>query len=425
MQEKSSFPIADIPNFKRKLLQWAQQFSVALCLDNNGVESSYNCLEYLVAVDALQSLECNHEQDQFDRLKAFHEASEDKVFGYMSYDLKNQVENLQSNNLDRVNFPSMFFFEPRYIFEVNGDRCTINRPTLEALHLIDLIEKEVLSEVYTQEDLQWESNLEKEEYLDRVRKIQQHIIDGDVYELNFCRELSCQPKHFHPLQVFERINAKAKAPFTAFLKFDQRYVLSFSPERFMQHRGGKLLSQPIKGTVKKGKSEVENEILKKALFNDEKERAENVMIVDLVRNDFARSAVPGTVKVDELFGIYAFENIIQMISTVSAKLREEVHPLNALKNAYPMGSMTGAPKIRAMELIEDFEESKRGVYSGALGYIEVNGDYDFNVLIRTMLYDAEASYLSLHVGGAITYDSIPEKEWEESELKAKSILDFM
>ena len=161
------------------------------------------------------------------------------------------------------------------------------------------------------------------------------------------------------------------------------------------------------------------------MLNDEKERAENVMIVDLVRNDFARSAIPGTVKVDELFGIYEFENIIQMISTVSATCRKDIHPLEALKNAFPMGSMTGAPKIRAMQLIEDFEVSKRGVYSGALGYIDTNGNYDFNVLIRTLLYDADKKYLSLHVGGAITYDSIPEKEWYESELKAKSILNFL
>jgi para-aminobenzoate synthetase component 1 len=193
----------------------------------------------------------------------------------------------------------------------------------------------------------------------------------------------------------------------------------------MKHESGRVISQPIKGTVKKGKSVEENEALKKALLNDEKERAENVMIVDLVRNDFARSSKPGSVNVDELFGIYEFENIIQMVSTVSAELREDIHPLDALKNAYPMGSMTGAPKIKAMQLIEAYEQTKRGVYSGALGYIKPNLDFDFNVLIRTLIYDESKHYLSLHIGGAITYDAIPEKEWEETCVKAKSILDFL
>ena len=186
-----------------------------------------------------------------------------------------------------------------------------------------------------------------------------------------------------------------------------------------------MLSQPIKGTIKKTKDAVLNEQLKKQLLNDEKERAENVMIVDLVRNDFARSAVTGSVKVEELFGIYEFENIIQMISTVSAEKRPEVSSLEALKNAYPMGSMTGAPKIKAMQLIEQYEVSKRGLYSGAIGYMLPNGDFDFNVVIRTLIYDATTQYLSFQVGGAITYDSIPDKEWEETQTKAKSILQFL
>ena len=425
MQEKSSFPITDLPNFKLKLLQWAQQFEVAICLDSHDSDSPHRRLDYLVAVDAIRSLHLKEVAKQFEALKQFQEEAQDKIFGYLSYDVKNQIENLYSANRDELNFPSMYFFEPRYVFEIKGGQCAVNRSTLEALHLLDLIEQQAIESDDCNQDLDWETHISKEEYLKSVKEIQQHIINGDVYELNFCRELSCYPKEFNALHVFNRINAKAKAPFSAFLQFGHRFVLSFSPERFIQHENGKLLSQPIKGTVGKGQNAAENQELKQVLLNDEKERAENVMIVDLVRNDFARSAIPGTVKVDELFGIYEFENIIQMISTVSATCRKDIHPLEALKNAFPMGSMTGAPKIRAMQLIEDFEVSKRGVYSGALGYIDTNGNYDFNVLIRTLLYDADKKYLSLHVGGAITYDSIPEKEWYESELKAKSILNFL
>ena len=425
MQEKASLLINDVPSFKQKLLLWANQFEVCICLDNHSNKNPYHLKEFVVAVDALKQIKLYNEAHQFDALQVFKEESKSTIFGYLSYDLKNELENLKSENEDRLNLPNLFFFEPRYTFEIIENKCIVNRSTLEALWLLDQINAIDLNVDYTQAKIDWQSKIDKATYIQHVKKIQEDIKEGTVYELNYCRESYAQNVYFHPVANFLKINNKAKAPFTVFFKMGKQFALSFSPERFMQINDSKLLSQPIKGTIKRGGSHSENDLLKKQLLNDEKERAENVMIVDLVRNDFAKSAETGSVKVDELFGIYEFENIIQMISTVTATKRKEINSLDALKNAFPMGSMTGAPKIKAMELIENYESSKRGLYSGCIGYFDDNDNFDFNVVIRTLIYDEDKQYLSFHVGGAITYDSIPQNEWYETETKAQSILNFL
>jgi para-aminobenzoate synthetase component 1 len=227
------------------------------------------------------------------------------------------------------------------------------------------------------------------------------------------------------LQVYADLLKKSPVPFGAFVKSNGCYLMCASPERFLKKTGNRMLSQPIKGTSKRGVNEAEDIALKQALLNSEKERAENLMIVDLVRNDLARSAKTGTVKVEELFGIYSFEQVHQMISTVSATLADGIHWVDALKYAFPMGSMTGAPKISAMHLIEQYERTARGLYSGAVGYITPEGDFDFNVVIRSLQYNSINQFLNFEVGGAITYDSIPEKEYEECLIKAGAILDTL
>lgn len=424
MQELSCFPIEDIALFKRQVLQWASGFKVFQCLDSNSNPYFQDKIEFAIAVDVISELKLFQETEQFNLLKEFQAKAKSRIFGYLSYDLKNQIEKLESNNLDELEFPSLYFFKPRYFIELKNGKCCINRPSLEAIYIYEQIVSQKIADL-EEEDLEWESRISKQSYIEKVLEIQDKIKEGDVYELNLCREIYASKAKLKPIQSFIRINAKAKAPFSALLKLGEDFILSFSPERFMRLDGDKMISQPIKGTKAKGASFEENEKLKHSLLNDEKERAENVMIVDLVRNDFARSALAGSVKVDELFGIYEFENIIQMISSISALKRPELSAIDALKLAFPMGSMTGAPKIKAMELIEKFELSKRGVYSGALGYIDEDGSFDFSVLIRTLIYVANKQYLSLHVGGAITIDSVPEKEWEETELKAQSILQYL
>jgi para-aminobenzoate synthetase component 1 len=217
----------------------------------------------------------------------------------------------------------------------------------------------------------------------------------------------------------------SKAPFSCYFKFDGKYLLSASPERFLKKQGSKLISMPIKGTARRGKNIEDDLALRRKLLADQKERSENVMIVDLVRNDLSRSSVEGSVKVEELFGIKTFPQVHQMVSTITGVLRDDVHFVDAIRNAFPMGSMTGAPKVRAMELIEQYEKSKRGLYSGAVGYITPEGDFDFNVVIRSLLYNSLNHYLSFHVGSAIVFDSAPEKEYEECLLKAKALIQVL
>jgi para-aminobenzoate synthetase component 1 len=267
-----------------------------------------------------------------------------------------------------------------------------------------------------------EQKVSKQEYITMVEKIKTHIVEGDVYELNYCVEFFNKDTHINPFEVYLSLKAISPTPFGSFLKLNQQYVMCASPERFIKKSADKLFSQPIKGTARRANDEVSDEAIKHKLLHSEKERAENLMIVDLVRNDLAHSSTTGSVEVNELFGIYSFKQVHQMISTVSATISPEVHPVEAIANAFPMGSMTGAPKVKAMELIEQFEITKRGLYSGAIGYLAPNGDFDFNVVIRSIQYNAATNYLNFMVGSAITYDANPEQEYEECLLKAQAML---
>lgn len=422
MQEKTTFSVADIKLFKKKALTWANAFRVVACLDNNFyTEYNYSDNEFQLAVDAVDSIEATA-GNAFNRLKEFADEHKEKyTFGYLSYDLKNEVEQLQSDNSDYLHFPDLYFFEPRYLLRIAEGKVEINRNYPEAFFIFDSINNTTLPTDETGKPIELQSRVSKEEYINNVEKIRQHIEEGDVYEMNYCIEYFSEEKDFQPLPFFLRLNENSMAPFSAFIKIDSKYVLCASPERFLKKQGNKLISQPIKGTIRKSSDNEENIALKAKLYHDNKERAENVMIVDLVRNDLTKSARTGTIKVEELFRIYEFATINQMISTVTAELREDVHPVDAIKNAFPMGSMTGAPKVKAMELIEHYESTKRGVYSGAIGYFSPSQDFDFNVVIRSLLFNAESGYLSLQVGGAITYDSVPEKEFQEIETKSAMI----
>ncbi|MCB0537992.1 MAG: anthranilate synthase component I family protein [Bacteroidetes bacterium] len=425
MQESTKLKLADATLFKKQCIVWASQFSTFLCLDNNYSKDKYHQEEFVIAVDAVNKIELQNTNNAFEKLKTYHAENEQTIYGYLSYDLKNDVENLSSKNKDNLNFPELYFFSPRYEIKIKDNTCIINRNYIESIYIKDAIEAVDVSTEISLNKIEWKKRVSKTTYIETVEKIRKDIEEGTVYELNYCYENYTENINVNPLSIFLRINEQVKAPFSSLIKLNDKYVLSFSPERFMQMQEGKMISQPIKGTRKKGSGAKENKALKQDLLQDEKERAENVMIVDLVRNDFARSAITGTIKVDELFGIYEFENIIQMISTVSAQKRENINAIDALKLCFPMGSMTGAPKIKAMQLIEQYENTKRGVYSGAIGYIKPNGDFDFNVVIRTLLYNATRQYLSYQVGGAITYDSKAEKEWEETIAKFQSVLGYL
>jgi para-aminobenzoate synthetase component 1 len=419
--EQTSFAITDIATFQIKALQWAAQFPYCCALSSNEF-ANYPHAEYdfLLAADATDFIS-SAPGEAFQKLKQFRAANKDWVFGYMGYNLRHEVALLPSKNPERTGFPELFFFTPRYVLFIKDGRLFINRNYPEAAEILDRINAQVINNATAKNDIQLLSRVSKEEYLQQVKRIKERIYEGDVYELNYCRELYAEQVTINPISIFQQLNARTKAPFSAFMRNQMQYVLCASPERFLKKQGKKIISQPIKGTAARSADAAKDDALKKALAASEKERAENVMIVDLVRNDLTKSAITGTIQVEELFGIYSFSTVHQMISTVTAEVADDMDEVEIIKNAFPMGSMTGAPKISAMQIIDEVENTSRGVFSGALGYFAPNKAFDFNVVIRTILYNATSKYLSIQSGGAITIDSDPEEEWKEMQLKSEAM----
>ena len=402
--------------FKEKAIGWADQFDHCCVLDSNGYADPYGQYDLLIAVGA-RHICCSG----FEDLKAFYEKHGSWMFGYLGYDLKNQIESLSSDNPDGLLFPESFFFVPEYVLAIRGGEPEVLLGRSEILEDIHAFTK--LSANAHFPELTVNAMISKDAYMNKVRHIQEHIARGDIYELTFCQEFFAENAHIDPLQTFRQLNAISPMPFSGYLKFAGKYILSASPERFLAKKNNRLISQPIKGTAARVSDPAEDQKIRQKLREDLKEQTENVMIVDLVRNDLTKSAVPGSVQVTELFGIYTFPKVHQMISTITCDLDPAIHFIDAIKQAFPMGSMTGAPKVRALELIEKYENSKRGPYSGAMGYISPQGDFDLNVIIRSLMYNAEKHYLSYQVGGAITYAADAEKEYEECLLKASGILE--
>ena len=424
MQRTShKFQVKDIAEFKKQLLQWAQQFEIAVWLDSNNYDQKYSNFEAVLAVDAVSKMETSYE-NAFGKLKKYQSEVNDYIFGYLGYDLKNDTEALTSSNFDGLLFPDLFFFQPKKIFFIKGNTVEIKYLS-DFEHDVESDYQEITStktqQPATNNQIQIKLRIHKDDYYKKLNTILNHIHRGDIYEANFCQEFYSENSIIHPVEVYLNLNEISKAPFATFLKLNNNYLLSASPERYLKKDGERLISQPIKGTEKRASTKIEDEKLIISLEQNPKERAENIMIVDLVRNDFSRFAIKGTVKVDELCKVYTFEQVHQLISTVSCSVKNDIHPVDILKNTFPMGSMTGAPKISAMKIIEALEETKRGLYSGAVGYFTPNGDFDFNVIIRSILYNASKKYVSFSVGGAITAKSIPEKEYEECLLKAKAM----
>lgn len=421
MAETTTITLPEPDLFREQAIVWANQFRVCCLLDSNNYQhKNYSNKEWLLAIDAIEEISEN--KNAFDALKKF--SNNKNVFGFLSYDLKNEIEKLESNHVDGLNFPLLYFFKPRYVFEITGNKLTVNRNYPETFELFEAISKQTITQSESKPK-RLHPRTSKEKYLSNVKQIQQQIEEGDFYELNYCNEFYSENAELNPVETFLKLNKKSKAPFSSFFKLDSNYVCCASPERFLRKEGTKLISQPIKGTARKGNTTEQNILLQQQLANDEKEKAENVMIVDLVRNDLARSSKAGTVMVEELCKVYEFETVHQMISTVVSEIDTETHFVDCIKNCFPMGSMTGAPKIEVMKNIEHYEDFKRGLYSGSIGYITADGNFDFNVVIRSIFYNAAEKYLSVRAGGAITYDSIAEKEWEEILLKMKGMLEVL
>ncbi len=416
------------PGLYHNLLYWAKEnySTVAFLNSNYAANDSYSSgYDALLAVGARKHICPGDDIPAFSALKDFSDLSNDWIFGFLSYDLKNQLENLKSENADGINMPLMHFFVPEIVFLFTGSEVKAGILSENEYHgRPDDLWELASGFKFSGDDSHVEKiqhRVSRNDYIRNVEKIKNHIRVGDIYEANYCIEFFSEKAEIDPVDVYLKLNLHNPSPFSCFYRINEKYLISSSPERFLARRGKKLISQPIKGTIKRGKTPEEDDFLKNKLFNDPKERSENVMIVDLVRNDLSRSAGKSSVKVEELFGIYTYPRVHQMISTVTSTLKTEMHFADAIRLAFPMGSMTGAPKIRAMELIEDYEATRRGLYSGAVGYIKPGKDFDFNVIIRSILYNQTDKFLSFMAGSAITIESVPEREYKECLLKAASM----
>ena len=412
--------INNADEFQLKLLNWAHTFNVCALFNSNQYPNyPYAKNDFILAVNAIETLEGN-KGNPWQQIEKQLKANPNWWYGYLTYDLKNYTEDLSSENTDLIQFPDYFFFVPKWIFKIKDNEVFIysDRPIHE-----EIINEINLTAINKQknEDIYLKERMSKTTYLEKLDQILEHIRKGDIYEVNFCQEFFETQKGINPIQTYVDLNTISKAPFSCFLKIDQKYLISSSPERFLKKEGNKIISQPIKGTAKRSSNPLEDQEIKLQLQQSLKDTTENIMIVDLVRNDLSKTSIPGTVKVEELNQVYSFEQVHQLISTISSQVDEQTHPIEVIKHAFPMGSMTGAPKVMAMELIEQYEESKRGLYSGAVGYFDPKGNFDFNVIIRSIMHDAESKNTSVQVGGAITYDSDPEQEYEECLIKISAM----
>ena len=426
MRTTISKDITLFPNFKKQLLHWANQHREVVFLDSNRYQQQYSSYDVVLAVDAFTSIKTDSE-NAFQDLYQYQSQTKDWLFGYLSYDLKNDSEALQSKNFDGLDFPDLFFFQPKKLFLIKDNQVEIQYLRMcddeIELDFEEINQCSVFSVPY--EAVLVQQRISKENYLSKVAKMLEHIHRGDIYEANFCMEFFANEAKIEPLEIYQKLNAISEPPFAVYFKNNFQYLLSASPERYLRKDGTKVISQPIKGTARRSFDLEQDEQLKFDLSQNEKERSENIMIVDLVRNDLSHTATKGSVQVEELCQIYTFKQVHQMISTIVSEVENTTSPIEILRTTFPMGSMTGAPKISAMQIIEALEETKRGLYSGAVGYFTPTGDFDFNVVIRSILYNSQNQYLSFSVGSAVTAQAIPEMEYEECLLKAKAMFEVL
>ncbi len=423
VKQSAYFTVTDLESFSIQMLNWANRFNIFCLLDNRSAAPGTAAFDCLLAAGVHEQVQADGPHALAD-LRAFCDAhSGEWLLGHLGYDLKNEtVPGLVSGHPDGIGFPDLHFFIPQVLIRLHGHQLQIEcRGGDPAAHYHELLHAAtVLPDMAGVPAV--EHRFDRSAYKARVAALQQHIRRGDCYEVNFCQEFYASGVSLAPEVLYQRLAQISPNPFAAFYRLGHRYCLCASPERYLRRTGDRLISQPIKGTARRVHADAEQDALQRRLLREsEKERSENVMVVDLVRNDLSRVCRRGTVQVDELFGIYSFPQVHQMISTISGRVQEGLHWTDLIGATFPMGSMTGAPKKRVLELIEQYECSRRGLFSGAIGYVEPGGDFDFNVVIRSLMYNQASQYLSFHTGSAITAASDPAAEYEECLLKAAAI----
>jgi para-aminobenzoate synthetase component 1 len=404
------------------MLNWANRFNICVFLDNHQYASTYNKAECLLATGIIKSFTAN--TNALQEFKNFLHNHNDWLFGHVAYDFKESIDaSLTSGHIDNIGFETIFFFQPETVIKLSEQILIIESFEENATEIFEqIIATKISSSAvhYTPPTIQ--ARINKQQYITTIHELQQKILRGDCYEINFCQEFYAENVDIDTLNLYHQLTSISPNPFSCYYKLNNKFLLCASPERYIQKTGTTLISQPIKGTYKRNlNNTVADNQLQEQLYNSEKDRIENVMVVDLVRNDLSKICNEGTVHVEELFGVYTFPQVHQMISTISGQVQNTISFADVLEATFPMGSMTGAPKRKVMQLIEQYEQTKRGLYSGAVGYITPENNFDFNVVIRSILYNATNKYLSYQVGGGITFNSNAEKEYEECLLKAEAI----
>lgn len=354
-------------------------------------------------------------------LRDFENTHSDYIFGYIGYDTKNQtLPYCRSKNEDLHEFPDSIFYTCKHVVIKKGYQY-LYYGTKETFQVFLNIKSDDNIISLSREEINLKPMTSKQNYINKVNVIKDKIQDGDIYEANYCIQFNKKNVLIDGIQTFINLKKNTKAPFSTYFKYKHIEVISASPERFYKKNKTTLISQPIKGTAPRGENKLLDEIIKKELKNNPKEIAENVMIVDLVRNDLSRFINVKSVNTTELCKLFSFDTVHQLISTVKAELKDDVSLNEVTRNLFPMGSMTGAPKISACQIIDEVEDFKRSIYSGTVGFISPNKNHDFNVIIRSILYNSDNKTISVSVGGAITIQSIPKAEYDECLLKLKAI----
>jgi len=418
------FPVTNFAQLKDNVLNWANRFSTFCFLDNHAYPSPLTSVECVLAA-GIRSLVEFHQDSSLEQLQQFISSKKSWLFGHLAYDLKNEIDHTVSLHDDHVEFPNLFFFEPEVLIRFNETELIIESSGKDEQQILDEILNARSSHQSLQQSIRFSSRIPRQEYIAIVEELKEHILRGNCYEINFCQEFYAEDVFIDPLQIYKKLSLISPNPFSALYRLDDKYLICASPERFLKKTGNKIISQPIKGTSRRSDDPFIDDVQKNKLLNSSKERSENVMVVDLVRNDLSKVCNEGTVKVDELYGVYSFPQVHQMISTVSGQLRNNVSFSEIIGATFPMGSMTGAPKKKVLDLIEMYEKTKRGIFSGALGYVTPENDFDFNVVIRSIMYNSTRGYLSFQTGSGITFYCDAEKEWEECLLKAQAIMEAL
>jgi para-aminobenzoate synthetase component I len=418
-----TFRVNDFEAIKQKVLNWVKRFSTFCFLDNHQYQIYPHTVECLLAAGVRRKVSANA-GNVLGELEKFIADKPAWLFGHLGYDLKNEIEKIPANHIDAIGFPDLFFFEPQILIRLSANEIVIEADDPKTIF------RQIESEQPDNDAAPFSGNIQsrisREEYIAIINKLKRHIIRGDCYEINFCQEFFSIDAPIDPVAVYRKLSAISPNPFSALYREGDKWLICASPERFLKKEGSTILSQPIKGTSKRHSADKDKDAAtREELFQSAKDRSENVMVVDLVRNDLSKICKEGSVRVDELFGIYSFPQVHQMISTVTGELPDGTSIAEIIRAVFPMGSMTGAPKKRVMELIEEYEKSKRGIFSGALGYISPDGDFDFNVVIRSILYNEKTRYLSFPAGSGITFYSDAEKEWDECLMKAAAIIQVL